>query len=74
MSRSKILSHSGAAEAKLRRHEYEANLACEGIALNAAERAFLDSVDDQRLGFDEGVEAGKRWLQARLKNKPAAAE
>lgn len=59
------LTEKEAAEAQMRRRAYEANMAVEGIVLTEEERAWIDQLDTERMGYEEGL----AFLKARLAEK-----
>lgn len=68
------LSFAEAMEAKARRLAYMQDLAIEGIHLTADEIAFLDRLDAQRVGYDEGVAMVIAELEQRRRGLAPAAE
>ena len=61
----KPLSEKEAAEARKRGEAYENDLAIEGMFLSAEDRDIIDTIERERMGYDEGV----RYAIDRLKER-----
>ncbi|MEQ8829856.1 MAG: hypothetical protein RLW87_08615 [Alphaproteobacteria bacterium] len=61
--KSSKLTEAEAAAARERGSQYEASMAIEGIFLTKEEKAFIDKLDDDRVGYDEGIELTIKWLE-----------
>lgn len=57
------LTAKEAAEARIRRREYEHSMAIEGIHLTAEESAVFDEIERLRLGHDDAVRFAEDWLR-----------
>lgn len=61
--KSSQLTEAEAAAARERGLEYEASMAIEGIFLTEEEKAFVDKLDDDRIGYEEAVDLAIKWLE-----------
>lgn len=52
----KRLSSIDVAEAAARCREYEQSLAIEGIQMDARDREVMDTIERERMGYEEGVQ------------------
>lgn len=59
------LTPKEAAEARERRMAYEANMAIEGLHIAPEDKAIIDQLDDQRIGYGEGVALVMKHLRKR---------
>ena len=57
------LTDREAAEARQRRLDYQHSLAIEGIFLTPEEKAVLEYVDRERMGYEEAVQYGLEWCR-----------
>ena len=70
----KRLSESEAQAAALRRRQYEASMAIEGIHLTPDEKEFVAYIEKERIDYDDAIALAIEWLDKRDEQKAREGE